>query len=188
MGHFEFSTFPILETKRLKLRQIVAADAHSWAEALNHPDVMRYLIDFEQDTVDLDDVYGIIQWADNIFEQKTGLRWAITLKPDDTMIGSCGFHLYNQAQRCAEVGYELHQLYWRQGIMKEALGAILDFCFQRLNLHRVEADVTVGNEASAGLLQHMGFSLEGTWRDKAFARGKFHDLWQFGLLEGEIFS
>ncbi len=182
---FDFERFPTLETDRLRLRRITAADAEAWLAVWNHPAVMRYLIDFDRDSTDLDEVRGIVDWADQVFADHTGIRWAISLKPDATMIGSCGFHLYSQAHRCAEIGYELHRNYWRRGLMTEALRALLRFGFHDMNLHRIEANVTVGNEASAGLLRSLGFCQEGTWRDKVYARGQFHDLWQFGLLEDE---
>ncbi|MEO0566019.1 MAG: GNAT family protein, partial [Chloroflexota bacterium] len=102
--------------------------------------------------------------------------------PSATLIGTCGFHLNVPSHRRAEVGYELSAAHWRQGIMSEALGAVLGYCFGTLDVHRVEADVTAGNDASAGLLRRMGFQQEGIWRDRVYGRGKFHDLWQFGLL------
>lgn len=185
MPPFAFTTFPELETDRLRLRAIGLDDAPAWLAAWNHPEVMRYLVDFARPTTDLAEVQDIIRWTQDIFAQQTGLRWAITRKPDPTLIGSCGFHLYSEANRCAEVGYELHPAHWHQGIMTEAMHAVLAFGFKAMALHRIEANVTVGNTASAQLLRRLGFSHEGTWRHKVFARGAFHDLWQFGLLEDE---
>jgi [ribosomal protein S5]-alanine N-acetyltransferase len=184
MSLFKFENFPILETQRLILRRITDDDTQAWFAVWNHPNVLRYLIDFETPP-DKAEVKSIITWADDIFSRKTGMRWAITLKPDDVMIGSCGFHLYDKSNRWAEIGYELHHDYWRKGIMSEAVSELLRFCFEDLQLHRVEANVTVGNQASAGLLGHLGFTLEGTWRDKVYWHEQFYDLWQFGLLEDE---
>jgi len=181
---FDFGTVPILETERLLLRRIRADDLSAWLDIWNHPDVRRYLIDFET-APDEAEVGSIIEWADEIFERKTGIRWAVTLKPDDRMIGSCGFHLYNPVHRWLEIGYELHHRHWRKGLMSEALSAVMRFCFHRLKVHRIEANVTAGNAASAGLLRHLGFTLEGTWRERVFWRGQFHSLWQFGILESE---
>lgn len=183
---FDFQSFPILETARLRLRQIVPEDAAAWLAVNNHPEVIRYLIDFEHGTTNLAEMREIIQWTLDIFSQRSGIRWGITLKADSTLIGSCGFHLYSRHHRCAEIGYELHHAFWRRGLMREAVTAMLNFGFARLNLHRVEATVTVGNQASAGLLHALGFTQEGTWRDKYFSRGQFYDVWQFGLLEGEF--
>jgi [ribosomal protein S5]-alanine N-acetyltransferase len=185
MSGFNFETFPILETERLKLRRITPDDTQAWLAVWNHPEVLRYLIDFET-TPDEAEVKSIVEWADDIFSRKTGIRWAITLKSDDIMIGSCGFHLYNKNNRWAEIGYELHHDHWRKGIMSEAVSELLRFCFDELQLHRVEANVTIGNDASAGLLRHLGFSLEGTWRDKVYSKDQFHNLWLFGLLEDEL--
>jgi ribosomal-protein-alanine N-acetyltransferase len=185
LNTFAFETFPELETEHLRLRRILPDDVEAWLAVFNHPNVLRFLIDFEQSWTENDEVNSIIQWADAIFAQKTGFRWAITRKPDNRMIGSCGFHLYSPTNRCAEIGYELHHDYWRQGIMTEALTTMIRFGFRQLNLHRIEANVTAGNEASAGLLRRLGFTMEGTWRDKVYARGQFHDLWQFSLLKHE---
>jgi len=182
---FDFTDFPVLQTERLTLRRIVPTDLQDWLAVWTNEDVLRYLIDF--DTVpDETEVTEIIQWADDIYAHKTGIRWAITRTGDDTMIGSVGFHLYNSKNRWAEIGYELHRDHWRQGITSEAVSAVLGFCFDSLNCHRVEANVTVGNDESAGLLKKVGFTLEGTWRDKVYWQGNFHSLWQFSLLEGDL--
>ena len=184
MSLYNFEEVPELCTERLRLRRIVPADLPAWAEIWNSPQVMRYLIDFE--TVPSDsEVWSIIEWADRIFKERSGIRWSITLSPCDRMIGSCGFHLYDAHNRWLEIGYELHHDYWRRGIMSEAITALLLFCFDRLEVHRVEANVTVGNEASASLLRHLGFTLEGTWRECVYWCGRFHSFWQFGILEPE---
>lgn len=185
MSAFDFSTFPMLETERLMLRRIVPDDVEAWLDVWHNADVMRYMIDFEADPTTTEDVIPIIEWADTIFNKQTGIRWAMTLKPADMMIGSVGFHLYAKIHRCAEIGYELHPDYWRKGLMFEATQGVLDFCFNQLNLHRAEANVTVGNIASAELLKKLGFTQEGTWRDKVYNQGQFKSLWQFSLLENE---
>jgi len=182
VAEFDFADVPTLETDRLRLRRITPNDHHDWLAVWNSPGALDYLIDFEGAPRD-DVTREIIAWADRIAREKSGIRWAITLKPADTMIGSCGFHLYERRHRRAEIGYELHSDYWRRGIMSEATAAVLRFCFDRLGLHRVEADVVEGNVASAALLKKMGFTLEGVWQDRVHKRGAFHSLWQFALLE-----
>lgn len=185
MTGFDYSEFPLLETERLVLRQILPSDVEDWLAVWCEPAVMRYMIDFDKTPQTIDDVMPIIEWTDDIFTKQTGLRWAIVKKSFNKMLGSVGFHLYHKANRCAEIGYELHPAYWRQGIMTEALQEVLTFGFRQLNLHRIEANVTVGNEASANLLHRLGFTQEGTWRDKVISRGQFVSLWQFSLLEDE---
>lgn len=184
LTNFDFADLPSLETDRLLLRRITADDHDDWLAVWNSPGALDYLIDFEG--LPGGEVAGeIIEWADRIFRERSGIRWAITLKPNDRMIGSCGFHLYARRDRRVEIGYELHSDYWRRGIMSEAARSVVQFCFDRLDVHRVEADVVEGNAASAALLKKLGFSLEGIWRDRVFKRRAYHSLWQFGLLAPE---
>lgn len=182
MADYPPPTFPTLETARLRLRQITPADTDDWLTVLRQPEVNRYLVELDPGTVSHAQVMGIIGWTERIYREGSGVRWAVTRPPSPLLIGTVGYHLYSPAHRRAEVGYELSALHWRQGVMTEALGAVLRYCFQVLRLHRVEADVTAGNTASAALLRKLGFQHEGTWRDRVYGRGRFHDLWQFSLL------
>ncbi len=184
MSEFDFSVIPTLETERLRLRRIVADDAQDWLNILSHDEVRRYLVDIEQ--VNFDEINNIIAWTEEIIANKSGIRWAINLKPDNKMIGTCGFHAYDKNNQRLEIGYELGADYWRQGIMREAVRAVLDFAFNTLGVHRIEADVTVGNDGSSGLLRNLGFTHEGTWRDRVYAQRRFFSLWQFGLLKDEF--
>lgn len=181
---FQFSEVPTIETERLTLRRIVADDLGDWMAVWRSPGVLDYLIDFEglpQEDMGRE----IIEWADRIFAERSGIRWALTLKPNRRMIGSCGFHLFDRRHLRVEIGYELHSDYWRQGFMSEAVHAVLEFCFDTLAVHRVEADVVEGNAASAALLKKAGFTLEGVWRDRVYKRGAYQSLWQFGFLKPE---
>jgi ribosomal-protein-alanine N-acetyltransferase len=182
---FQFNEAPVIETERLTLRRISADDLGDWMAVWRSPGVLDYLIDFE--SLPQEDMgREIIEWAVRIFVEASGIRWALTLKPNKRMIGSCGFHLFDRRHQRVEIGYELHSDYWRQGIMSEAVRAVLVFCFDRLAVHRVEADVVEGNAASAALLKKAGFTLEGIWRDRVYKRGVYQSLWQFGILKPEF--
>ena len=80
---------------------------------------------------------------------------------DGTMIGTCGFHRWDEKHRRAEIGYDLQAAYWRQGYASEATRAMMAFCFKELNLHRLEADCNEGNKGSAAVLEKCGFKYEG---------------------------
>ena len=75
MSHFDFSTFPVLETERLILRRIMPSDAPAWFTVLDNPEVRRYLMDIEEmegDNPESEGIHEIIAWADEIFANKTG--------------------------------------------------------------------------------------------------------------------
>lgn len=184
---FQFDEVPEIETERLTLRRITADDLDDWMAVWHSPGVLDYLIDFEG-APHVDMGREIVEWAERIFIEKSGIRWALALKPNRRMIGSCGFHLFDRRHQRVEIGYELHSDYWRQGLMSEALRAALEFCFDTLAVHRVEADVVEGNVASAALLKKAGFTLEGLWRDRVYKRGAFQSLWQYGFLKPEYYA
>ena len=62
--------------------------------------------------------------------------------------------------------------------MYQAIGAVIDFAFNNLNLHRIEADVDTENAASIGLLEKHGFQREGLFRD----RWRVYDEWQDSVM------
>lgn len=69
--------------------------------------------------------------------------------------------------------------------MTEALSTILRFGFQEMGLHRVEAVVDDENERSKGLLRKVGFTYEGTLRQRYWFRNRYWDEHYFGLLRDE---
>lgn len=182
---FMYDEFPVLETKRLLLREITPHDVDGIIALFGDVETVKYLHDLEIPVQTHQEAMEIIDWCADIFRESKGLRWGITLKGDDKLIGTCGYNYWLHGHRRAEVGYDLARPYWRQGIMSEAVCAILEFGFEHMMLYRIEADVTVGNEASAALLKSLNFQHEGTWRHRVFGRKQFWDLWQFGLLKSD---
>jgi ribosomal-protein-alanine N-acetyltransferase len=69
-----------------------------------------------------------------------------------------------------------------QGLAPEAVAAVVRYGFSVLGLHRIEAAVLPGNEASVRVLQKLGFREEGTRRDYLYAKGRFHSFRWFSLL------
>lgn len=170
--------FPNLETPRLWLRQATEADAEAVFSLFSDPLVTQF---HDLDTfTHLDQAQAVIERRKMGFEGDRGIRWAIALKPNNFLIGSCGF-TWDRAANQAEVGYELAREFWRQGIMTEALSAIFSYGFEVQNLHRILAEVMVANLASKQLLKKLGFQSQGVLKEHGFWKGKHHDLEQFVL-------
>jgi ribosomal-protein-alanine N-acetyltransferase len=87
-----------------------------------------------------------------------------------------------------DVGYWLGRPYWGKGLMTEALTLVLDLCFTELDLAKIEAEVFVGNERSARLVERLGMRLEGTIRSAHHKREEWVDAQVFGLLREEWLS
>jgi [ribosomal protein S5]-alanine N-acetyltransferase len=176
-------SFPQLETRNLILREMGPADAEAVFQIFANAEVTRYydlaaLTDIEQAS------QLIARQADR-FAQKAGLRWGITQKDNDTVIGTCGYMFHEPSFR-AELGYDLARPYWGRGIMTKALQAIIRFGFEELGVNRFQALVMPGNTASVRLLQNLGFQEEGVLREYAYFKEGFHDLHCFSLLKKEF--
>ncbi|HEX7024289.1 MAG TPA: GNAT family protein [Gemmatimonadales bacterium] len=165
------------------MRQIRPGDAPALFAVFSDAEVMRYT-----DTLPLRtpaEAEAIVQQIDAWYTAGAGIRWAMTLKGNDIFLGSCGFHHFDATSRRAEVGYELGRAHWRQGITSEAVAALLDFGFHRLDLHRIEAVVNGDNEPSKSLLRKLGFRYEGCLRQRFWFNGEYRDEHYFGLLREE---
>ena len=150
-----FEGFPILETERLILRQIHAADAEAVYEVLSDELVAEFYDDDPFPAVS--DALDQIEVWERIYQRHWGIRWGIELKSGGGLIGSCGYYAIHSLHRRTGIGYELARAHWSQGMMSEALSAILAFGFGEMELNRIEAFVMPENTASINLLEKLGF-------------------------------
>lgn len=176
--------FPLLSTNRLILRQFRPSDAPAVYEIFSQEIVTRYL---NLETMDsITQAEKVIKIRMEAFERGAGIRWGITLKRmGDGLIGSCGYYNLDEMHCTAEIGYDLHPTFWRQGIMTEALSAVIAYGFGedfKFWLNRIQALTYVEHAASAGLLLKLGFQEEGIRRESGYWKGAFHDLRCFSLL------
>ncbi len=178
-----FTNFPSLTTNRLHLRQIQPTDAEALFAIRSDWAVMDFY--GEEPHQSLEDTHALIQQIQDAYDRRGAILWGITLKGEDTVIGTCTLFSFNLDFHYAETGYELHRAYWRQGIMGEAMPAILTYGFSELGLHRIEAAIDPRNTPSKSLLLRLGFMYEGNLRQRFFFREQFLDAHYFGLLKDE---
>ncbi|MBN8621430.1 MAG: GNAT family N-acetyltransferase [Anaerolineae bacterium] len=180
---FDFQHFPVLETERLVLRELVETDAQALFEYFREPEYTRF-VSFDIHT-SIEQTRDFINFMTTIYQQKDSIRWGIELKSDKHLIGTAGLHFWKRNIRCAEVGYHIGQSYWRQGFATEVLEALVGFGFQHMNLNRIEGRHNAGNDASGRVMQKIGFQKEGIWRQREIKFGQFVDVVQFSLLREE---
>jgi ribosomal-protein-alanine N-acetyltransferase len=178
-----FIDFPRLSTARLVLRQLQPDDAEALFTILSDAHAMQFYGSEPHHT--LDETQELIRKMQARYAQREVLRWGITLQGDDRLIGSCGLNQFDPGFHRAETGYSLNPAFWGQGIMFEAMSAVLTYGFHMLNLHRIEAIIDKENERSKKLLLRLGFTYEGNLRQRYFFRDGFVDEYYFGLLKGE---
>ncbi len=176
-----FAPFPEINTERLLLRRITNDDAAELFFLRSSPDTMKY-IDKER-AASIDDAVTFINVIKDLLEKNDGITWAIALKENPAkLIGTIGHWRIIKQHYRAEVGYMLHPDYWRKGIMKEALLAVIDFGFNQMQLHSIEAHINPANKGSAAILESTGFVREAYFKEDFFFRGKFGDSAIYSLL------
>ena len=178
-----FTIFPSLTTNRLQLRQIQPDDAEALFATFSDEEAMRFY--GHEPHRSLGETRRWIEQTQARFAGRAAIRWGITLTGEDRVIGSCSLHHFDKDFQRAETGYELNHAFWGQGIMAEAVSAILTYGFAELGLHRVEAIIDIANEPSKRLLLKLGFTYEGNLRQRYFFQGSFGDEHYFGLLRDE---
>jgi len=174
-----FNEFPELETERLSLRAITIEDVGAIFAIYGDEEVTRYYDLYTFATAA--EAEELIDYMDEGYEKERQARWGIAQKKDNRPVGRVGFVWLREHR--AEIGYDLAQAYWGQGIMQEALTALLELAFETLELNRLEALVIPGNHRSTALLGRLGFRHEGTLREYDYFKEKFQDLEMYALLQ-----
>jgi ribosomal-protein-alanine N-acetyltransferase len=102
---------------------------------------------------------------------------------DDELVGGIGLsNVRRGVSETASLGYWIGEPFARQGLMTAALPLVLDFSFDRLRLHRVEAACLPTNVPSRALLTRTGFHQEGYARRYLCIAGKWQDHVLFAIL------
>jgi ribosomal-protein-alanine N-acetyltransferase len=180
MLQVSFHPFPVLHTPRLLLRRIDMSDAETWYEQRRDKVLMQHI--GRSLATHLEDVYELIQRVDKAIESNEAINWAITIPPDDTLIGTIGFVRMKLENHRAEVGYMLGSGQHGKGIMTEALEAVVKYGFEVVRLHSIEGVIAPANLASARVLERGGFIKEAMFKENIFFEGQFLDSTVYSLL------
>jgi [ribosomal protein S5]-alanine N-acetyltransferase len=168
------NSFPVLESRRLLLRQIIDTDLEAIYKGLSHPEIIQYYgVQFSN----LEATKEQMNWYSNLENTRTGIWWAICSKKENHFLGAAG--LNNIKDTKAEIGFWLYPEHWRQGIMKEAVTLILDYAFHMMRLEIIEGYVETENSICKQALQKMGFQLHETLLDCEIKNGKTISLGVF---------
>ncbi|MGE5176133.1 MAG: GNAT family N-acetyltransferase [Hyphomicrobiales bacterium] len=115
------------------------------------------------------------------FADGTLANFAVTRAADGVLLGAIGLMIVPDHAR-AEVGYWIGVPYWGQGVATEAARAVLDYGFDGLGLHRIQAHYLTRNPASGRVLAKIGMRPEGIRRHAIRKWGVFEDLAACALL------
>ncbi len=173
----------VIETERLILRKFEITDAkemfNNWA---GDPENCEHLTWSAHKNVE-ETKKIIADWAKN-YENKNYYNWVIILKNTNELVGGIDAGRFDEHNERANVGYLIAKRHWGKGIMTEALTAIIDFLFNKVNFTRIEAYHHVGNPASGRVMEKCGMKYEGTLEKyEKTNRGEFVDTLFYAILK-----
>ena len=148
--------FPQLETERLVLRDLAESDARALFQNYSDEDIAKNFLDAP--LTDMEQAVQFIEAFKAEFRQGEAITWAVALRGTNEFIGTCSYMV--EANSCAEIGYDLSKAHWGQGLMSEAMRAIIEYGFDELGLQKMKADTLSENTRSVNLLERLGFQLD----------------------------
>ena len=174
-----------LITPRLRIREFDKKDIASLVNNLNNLEVSKTLlkVPYPYNTKEAE------WWIKHCKEEmgktpRENYDLAIELNSEKNVIGGIALNHVDKYQGTAEIGFWLGQKYWRQGLMTEAIKAVLGFAFNKLSLRRIDWYAFSDNKASNELAGKIGFKYEGMRRKfcRCKATSELHDDNIYGLL------
>ncbi|MEO6135670.1 MAG: GNAT family protein [Ginsengibacter sp.] len=176
----------MLQTKRLHIRELNLKDIHNVHQLHSLPETDEFNTLGIPGTIQVTEKI-VLEWLNAQNQQpRNSYVFGIDLKDGDKFIGLIAINLGKENYRTAEVWFKIHKDFWGKGYTTEALTKLLDFGFNQLHLHRIEAGCAVENIASGKVLEKVGMTREGMKRKKLPIRGEWTDNYFYGILEDDF--
>jgi len=177
-------SFEQLATKRLLIRRFIDSDAEALAAYRSDPQVAR-LQDWEA-PYPIEEAKRFIAALDDLAPGTPGtwFQFAMSLEPSGALIGDVALRTGRSDPRQAELGFTLASAQQGRGYAGEAVGAVVQYAFEQLAMHRVFARTDSRNHRAQRLLARIGFRREGEFRESVRFKGE----WVTELLYARLAS
>lgn len=169
---------------RVYLKSPAPRDVDVISELANNHDISKNLHNTFPNPYTRADAIAFIDFAAAGLSSGAEVHLAIFTRDANELIGMIGLRVAVK-DRNAEIGYWLGEKYWGKGYVKEAIRLMLAYGFEKLKLNRIYAGAFSHNEKSMHILERLGFSREGTFRENELKEGKFLDSVYFSILKRE---
>lgn len=173
----------MIETSRLRLRGFREEDWRAVHAYSVDPEVVRYV---PGDPPSEEETREIIRsWMNGQSDCPPRHDFAVTVPPDDFVIGWCCLRISEGDDRIGELMYVVNRGFWGRGYATEAARGVLSYGFSELKLHRIYATCRSANTASWHALEKLGMRREGLLREHVWIRGQWLDSYLYAILDHE---
>ena len=174
-----------IATERLYLREVDWTDLANIHSLHSQPEVDRYnSIGIPVDERETKH-YLAPMINDKQIQPRTKFGWVVIERLSNAFVGFIGLNLSADRFRLGEIYFKIMPGSWGRGFATEAAKIVVQFGFEQLHLHRIEAGVATENKASIRVLEKLGMKQEGMKRKILPIRGQWKDNYHYALLEDD---
>jgi RimJ/RimL family protein N-acetyltransferase len=173
---------PVLAGQQVVLRDIRPSDASSLFAMLTSDEVARFI---SPPPSTMDGFERFIAWTIRQREAGAYACFAVTLKGFDTAIGLFQVRASVPDFTAAEWGFAIGSAFWGSGVFQESAELVLDFVFDTLPVHRLEARASIRNGRGNGALLKMGAVQEARLRKSFLRNGEYQDQVLYTIIGEE---
>ena len=173
-------SLPVLVGRTVALREMKTTDAPSLFALLTTEEVARFI---SPPPSSVEGFERFIQWAARQRAVGSYVCFAVTLAESDTAIGIFQIRSTEPGFGTAEWGFALGSPFWGTGVFQEGAELVMEFAFETIGVHRLEARAAIRNSRGNGALRKMGATQEGILRKSFLRNGEYLDQALWTLLD-----
>ena len=160
-------SLPVLNGQGITLRELRMSDAPALLALLTTEEVTRFI---SPPPTTIGGFERFIQWANREREDGRYVCFAVVPVGYDTAVGLFQVRQLDPMFMTAEWGFAIGSAFWGTGLFTAGAQLVVDFAFEVIGVHRLEARAAVLNGRGNGALRKLGAVQEGILR-KSFLRG-----------------
>jgi ribosomal-protein-alanine N-acetyltransferase len=170
---------PVLTSGEVTLRELRLSDAASLLAMLTTEEVARFI---SPPPTTIEGFERFIIWANAERQAGRYACFAVVAKGMDTAIGIFQVRQLEPGFASAEWGFAIGSPFWGTGLFSICAELVLDFAFDTLGVHRLEARAAVRNGRGNGALRKVGATCEGVLRRSFLRNGEYLDQHMWSIL------
>lgn len=179
----------MFESKRLVYRTMDETDFDLFYELYSDEKVMKYAYLDRVSSLDVANKFFKNILLDQTTQDK-GTQYVAILKDANVSIGLVDYDviLNHEKGGIFEIGYFIKPKFWGQGFGTESGKALINYVFNRFNIHKVVASCNANNKKSESVMINLGMTKEGLLRQVRYKDNHWVDEIKYGLLKEEWIS
>lgn len=178
--------FQTQTTARLKLQRISLSHCYDLFELYSNEEIIQFTDN--EPHLRVAQTRRMIRNFEKGFQRGEQIFLGISLLNSEKIIGVIGLSHLNARHQFGVIHFLLAKPFWNQGLMTEAVGAMLRYAFFELKLQRLEGQVYTGNVVGCRVMEKSHFQREGLLRKNFFIQRKFEDSYLYGIIWTDVLS